>query len=207
MIREGTSLNDLGSFLIAEKNALSDPLSLPSAAVDGRPAVPLHLVDSSDCRAVSRSLQVFKIDCASLTNSARVQLWFRKDGTSVTNDNFISIWRVLNETLLLGRTHFYFYGMMASMNCCLAFVRNYALPNARHIFNGDIVKNSQQHRLLGNTAYGQLSGTLTISTLVASSAKCFGSFVRVCKELFHKKVSLRSVYFTSATLYRASVDE
>lgn len=99
MVGEGTWVNDLGSCTVAEKNLLSNFLSVSTLAVDGRLAVPLYLFEGFHRPATSGTIDDSKIDWTSFSKKARLQLWWRKDATPVTNEKMISVSQVLNEAL------------------------------------------------------------------------------------------------------------
>lgn len=62
MVREGRWVNDFGSVSVVEKNSLSDRLSVPRPAVDGKLEVSLYLADGFHRCAVSRTIDDFEID-------------------------------------------------------------------------------------------------------------------------------------------------
>lgn len=71
----------------------------------------------------------------------------------------------------------------------------------------ELVRNSQRHRLLGNIEGRRVLRIFTASTRFASSNGCYEAFILVCKQLSYKGVFLALVYFTSAMLYKALLDE
>lgn len=61
-IRKGRAVDTVGSFSAAEKEPLSDRLSVPSPAADGKLATPVYLVDGFHRRAVSTTVDGFQIN-------------------------------------------------------------------------------------------------------------------------------------------------
>lgn len=102
MICESREMNDIGSCSMAEKKPPSDRLSAPSPAVDGKLDVPLYLVDGVNQRVLNKKIIDSGSNCASFFKGSRVQLWFKKNGTTVTSKDMISIPQVLNETSSAG---------------------------------------------------------------------------------------------------------
>lgn len=123
-------MNSFGSFSVAGKHPLSVCLPVSSPVVDGKLAVQLYLVDSFHHHAVSKTVRDSEIDRTSIARGARVQLWFRKNGTPATNKQVISISQVLNETSFAGRPVFSLDGMITAINC-RRFFRSVLLPAKR----------------------------------------------------------------------------
>lgn len=97
--------------------------------------------------------------------------------------------------------------MFIAINCCRLFVQNRSLPSARDTVVDELVRDFQQRKLLGNTESREVPRITTVSTSFSSSNGYYEAFTCVRKELPHQEVSLALVYFTSATIYKASLDD
>lgn len=207
MVLEGRKVNDFDSFSAAEKTPPSDCLLDFPPVVDGKPAVPLRLADGSHGRAMCTEVDDFGVGLASLTQEARMQLWFTKEGTSVKKKDMTFTLQMLvegssKEKLL----HFSDYLIIAIRRCRL-FIQDRAFPNARDISVAELLKEIQQPQLLGNTESPQISLVATVSVCFASSLECYRGWVCACKRLSHKEVSLKPGYSTSDLSYKAPFNE
>lgn len=97
--------------------------------------------------------------------------------------------------------------MITVISCCRSFLQDRALPSALDNVVAKLFKELQKQRLPGNIEVRELSRIATVFTCVAFSDECCKGPIRVCKELLYKGISVALVYFTSATLYKAPLDE
>lgn len=112
-----------------------------------------------------------------------------------------------SEVSSTGKLLFLFNDVIDFGGCCRLLVQDRALPSACSIFIAELVRDIQQHRLLQNIEGSQLSRIATVSTCLASSDECHKAFICLRKKLSHNRVFLALVYFTSAKLYKALLDE
>lgn len=182
-------MNDFRSLSLTEKNPLSDCLSVPPPAVDGKLLVLLHLFDGFHRRAMSKTFDESGRDWASLAKEAGVQVWPRKNDTSVINKETISIPQMPSNGSFAGKLFSSSDCMICAVSCCHLFAQDRSLPSVCDIAVAEIVKDIQQHRLLGNREARQVSSMETVYVRLASSDECYEAFICVCKKLFHKKVS------------------
>lgn len=73
MVCKSMWVNEFGSFSVA-KNLLSDRLSVPPAAVDGKRLVPLYLVDGLRCQKTSPIIDISEIYWAGFDIRVHLQL-------------------------------------------------------------------------------------------------------------------------------------
>lgn len=134
-----------------------------------------------------------------------MQLGFRKDGTCATSRDMISISQIINGTSSGEKPLSFFDRMFIAISYCLVFGQDRTLLNVQDITVAEFVREVQQHSLLGNTEHRRVSRIAVVSIRPIFSKKCYAASTLVCKKLSHKGVSLGLVYFTSTTLYRASL--
>lgn len=173
-------MNDFGAVSVAEKEFLSDRLSVPLPVINGMLVVPLYLLDGFHRHAVSKTVGDSGIDWASLAKGAGVQLWTGKDAASARNKDVISISQVFNEASCAGKPLSLSDCMITATGCCRLSVQDRALPSARDTVAAKLVREIQQHKLLGNIEGCQVSRIATVSIRLASCENCYEAFFCVC---------------------------
>lgn len=105
-VRESKRVNNLGSISVAGKNALSNRLSVPTPAVNGKYDILLDLFDACHRRPMRAVVADLRTGWACLAKRARVQLRPKKNGTSVTNRTALLFSQMLNEAPTARRPFF-----------------------------------------------------------------------------------------------------
>lgn len=154
---------------MAENNHPSYRLSVPSLAVQGKPAVSLCTLDGLHCRATCKTVDDFQIDLASFAKDACEHLGSTKTGTPTTNKDLISISEVLNETSSAGKRIALSERMITAISCRRFFVQERALPNAGSVVVAKLVKDDELHRLPENIEDRHVSRTTTARIYPVSS--------------------------------------
>lgn len=136
-----------------------------------------------------------------------MQLWSRKNGSSVTNKDVISTSQVRDEASSAGALFLFFDRMITATSCCRFSVQQRGPPNARNVVVAELVEDTQEHRLFEKLKDLQRSLAVTMSLRIASSDECNEAVVLMCKKLLHKRVPLALLYFIPATLFNIPLVE
>lgn len=95
--------------------------------------MPLCPVESFHGRAMKKTVGDSRIDRASFTKAAFVQLCSKKDGTVAANKDTTSVSQMLNEASVAEKLIVLVEGMITAISCYCLSVPDRALPSARDI--------------------------------------------------------------------------
>lgn len=70
--------------------------------------------------------------------------------------------------------------MITAISCCRLFFQNSALRRARDVVVAELVRGTQQHRLLGNVEGREVARIFTVLAHLASGSEYSRAFDRVC---------------------------